>query len=524
MLRPYQRDSVDAINTEWQANRNKTLLVLPTGCGKTVVFSEIAKQTSEQNKRTMVIAHRYELLAQAQDKIKTFTGLDSALEKAEYHALESDELITVASVQTLTNDNRLNAYPSDYFSTIIIDEAHHVMSDSYQKVLNHFTNCNVLGCTASPDRSDKKNLGQYFDSLAYEYSLPQAIKDGYLVPLKAMTIPLKIDVSNVKQSQGDYQLGELGHALEPYLEQIADEMVNVCRDRKTLVFLPLIETSKKFCDLLNMRGLKAAEVNGESPNRDEILKEFHEGKFQVLCNSMLLTEGYDDPTIDCIVPLRCTKVRSLYYQCIGRGTRLHEGKKDCLILDFLWQTAKHDLCRPAVLIAKEEAVAKKITEKLEDGEQQDLLELEEICIRDVLQERENALAEELRKQRNKKRGLVDPLQYAYSIMDEDLSDYTPDFGWESKPITEKQLKTLEKFGINAESVKTIGHASMLIDKCMMRADMGLSTPKQIRFLEQRGFMHVGEWTNKQASNMIARISMNHWMIPLGVNPKEYKPS
>lgn len=523
MLRPYQEESIKAINSEWQQGRSKTLLSLPTGTGKTVVFSQIAKQTSDKNERTLILAHRYELLSQAQDKLKKFTGLDSALEKAEYHALDQDELITVASVQTLINDTRLNQFPSDYFKTIIVDEAHHVMADSYQKVLNHFNTCNVLGVSATPSRSDKKELGQYFDSLAYEYTLPQAIRDGYLVPLKALTIPLKIDVSGVKQSQGDYQLGDLGSALEPYLEQIADELAEVCKDRKTLVFLPLIETSKKFCHLLNVRGLKAAEVNGESPDREQILLDFRTGKYQILCNSMLLTEGYDDPSIDCIVPLRCTKVSSLFTQMIGRGTRLNEGKKDCLIVDFLWQTQKHDLCRPAVLIAKDEDVAKKITEKLEDGEAQDLLEIEEIAIKDVLEERENKLAEELRKQRNKKKNLVDPLQYAYSILDEDLSSYEPQFGFEVKPATEKQLDLLTKFGIDPDGVQNLGHASMLISKVMKRKEMKLSSAKQIRILERYGFEHVGEWTSEQANKLIKRIAANYWRVPFGIIPGEYRP-
>ena len=523
MLRPYQQESINAINHEWSIGRNKTLLVLPTGTGKTVVFSEIAKQTSDRNERTMVLAHRGELLEQAQDKIKLFTGLDSALEKADSYALESNELVTVASMQTLLNEKRLDQFPSDYFKTIIVDEAHHVLSDGYQRILNHFHNVNVLGCTATSDRGDRKNLGQYFDSLAYEYTLPQAIKDGWLVKLKAMTIPLKIDINNVKVSQGDFQVSDIGHALEPYLEQIADEMVSICKDKHTVVFLPLIETSKKFCHLLNVRGLKAAEVNGQSPDRNKILNDFANGKYQVLCNSMLLTEGWDCPITDCIVILRPTKVRSLMAQMVGRGTRLHEGKEDCLILDFLWQTQRHDLCRPAVLIAKEDAVSKKITEKLENGEEQDLIELEEISIRDVLQERENKLAEELRKQRNKKRGLVDPLQYAYSIMDEDLTSYEPTFGFETKPVTEKQLKVLENFGINADAVKTLGHASMLIDKVMLRNKQGLSTAKQIRKLESYGFQHVGNWSKEQASKMMARIAANHWMLPHGINPYDYRP-
>ena len=520
-LRPYQKEAVDSVFKEWDEGRRKTLLVQATGTGKTVVFSSIADVCNQLGENVMILAHRGELLQQAIDKMKAFAGIDCALEKAESTAIGSP--IIVASMQTLTNEKRLNAYPSNYFDTIIVDEAHHVMSDGYQKIMNHFPNAKVLGCTATADRGDRKSLGKYFDSMAYEYSLPQAIRDGYLSPLKAMTIPLNIDISNVKLSEGDYALGDLDHALDPYLEQIADEMANICKDKHTVVFLPLIETSKKFCQLLNVRGLSAAEVNGQSPDRDEILTDFANRKYQVLCNSMLLTEGWDCPIVDCIVCLRPTKVRSLYSQMIGRGTRLYPGKDHLLILDFLWMTSKHDLCRPASLFTTDEDVAKKASKRIQEEPQDLTEEFLAQCEKDVLMERENALAAELRKQRNKKRGLVDPLQYAFSIMDTDLTNYEPSFGFESLDPTDKQIDLLAKFGINGETVTSRGQASAIISAVMERKKNKLSTPKQIRFLESRGFMHVGEWTNEQASKMITRISNNRWMVPFGINPREYRP-
>lgn len=520
-LRPYQKKAIDSVFTEWGEGRKKTLLVQATGTGKTVVFSSIASELHRKGERIMILAHRGELLQQAIDKMERFTGVKCALEKAESSAV--GEPVVVASMQTLTNEKRLDAYPSDYFDTIIVDEAHHIMSDGYQKIMSHFPDTKVLGVTATADRSDKKSLGKYFDSMAYEYSLPQAIKDGYLSPLRAMTIPLNIDISNVKMSEGDYAAGDLGHALDQYLEQIADEMANICKDRHTVVFLPLIETSKKFCRLLNVRGLRAAEVNGQSSDRDEILNDFANGKYQVLCNSMLLTEGWDCPIVDCIVCLRPTKVRSLYSQMIGRGTRLYDDKDYCLILDFLWMTAKHDLCRPASLFTTDGDVAEKAAKRIQE-EPQDLTEefLAE-CEKDVLQERENALAAELRKQRHKKRGLVDPLQYAFSIMDKDLSDYEPSFGFELLEPTQKQKDLLANFGINGEQVTSRGQASAIISKVMERRNKHLSTAKQIRFLESRGFVHVGEWTNEQASKMITRIANNRWMVPYGIRPETYRP-
>lgn len=235
-LRPYQQEACDAILGEWKKGNRKTLLVLPTGTGKTVVFSKVAEDRVRNGQRVLILAHRGELLEQAEAKIQSFTGLGCALEKAEVTSLDSFYRITVGSVQTMMRQSRLMDFPSDFFGTIIVDESHHILAQSYQNVLNHFPAADVLGVTATPDRSDRKNLGVFFDSLAYEYTLPQAIKEGYLCRITAQTIPLNIDISRVGTSAGDYKTGELGEALDPYLERIADEMLKYCRDRKTVVF------------------------------------------------------------------------------------------------------------------------------------------------------------------------------------------------------------------------------------------------------------------------------------------------
>ena len=175
--------------------------------------------------------------------------------------------IAVGSVQSLQREKRLAQFDPDYFGTIIIDEAHHCITDGYQKILQHFPDAKVLGVTATPDRGDMRNLGEYFESLAYEYTLPKAIKEGYLSPIKALTIPLQLDLSGVSLQAGDFKAGEIATALDPYLYQIADEMEKYCQDRKTVVFLPLVKTSQKFRDILNEKGFQAAEVNGESKDR-----------------------------------------------------------------------------------------------------------------------------------------------------------------------------------------------------------------------------------------------------------------
>lgn len=523
-LRPYQQEAKDSIFEEWDKGVNKTLLVLPTGCGKTIVFAKVAEECVRRGSQVLILAHRGELLDQAADKIKTVTGLNCATEKAEETCLGSWFNITVGSVQTMMREKRLGQFPADYFKTIIIDEAHHCVSDSYQRVLQHFPDAKVLGVTATPDRGDMRNLGEYFESLAYEYTLPKAIKSGYLSPIKALTLPLKIDMSGVGIQAGDFKVGDIGTTLDPYLHSIADEMAKYCSDRKTVVFLPLVKTSQKFRDILNAKGFAAAEVNGDSQNRAEILADFDAGKYNVLCNSMLLTEGWDCPSVDCIVVLRPTKVRSLYSQMVGRGTRLHPGKDHLLLLDFLWMTERHELCHPADLICTDAEVSKQMTANLEDaGCPIDLEEAEKTAAEDVVAQREEALAKQLAEMKRRKKKLVDPVQFEMSIQAEDLSGYVPAFGWEMAPPSDKQKATLEKLGIMPDEIDNAGKATKLLDRLDKRRQEGLTTPKQIRFLEGRGFQHVGTWSFDAAKSMIDRIAASGWHTPRGVNPQEYVP-
>lgn len=524
-LRPYQQEAKEAIFEQWDSGVHKTLLVLPTGCGKTIVFAKVTEDCVRKGDRVLILAHRGELLEQAADKIRKSTRLGCAVEKAQQSCQGSWFRIVVGSVQTLMREKRLGQFPADYFNTIIIDEAHHCISDSYQRVLEHFPAAHVLGVTATPDRGDMRNLGQYFESIAYEYTLPKAIKEGYLSPIKALTIPLKIDMSGVSVQAGDFKAGDIGTALDPYLEVIAKEMEKYCQDKKTVVFLPLVKTSQKFRDILNSHGFQAAEVNGDSPDRAEILQDFESGKYNVLCNSMLLTEGWDCPSVNCIVVLRPTKVRSLYCQMVGRGTRLFPEKDHLLLLDFLWHTERHELCHPASLICENEEVAQKMTQNLEEnaGQAIDIEEAEKTASEDVVAQREEALAKQLDEMKRRKGQLVDPLQFEMSIQAEDLSGYVPAFGWEMAPPSDAQKKTLEKLGINAENIGNAGKASKLLDRLNKRKAEGLSTPKQIRQLEQRGFQNVGTWTFVQAKKLIDRIAANGWRTPRGIIPQEYRP-
>ena len=524
-MRPYQKEAETAILNEWKEH-DKTLLVLPTGCGKTIVFADVAKKRTEEG-NVLILAHREELLTQAADKIMRSCGLLCSVEKAEQSCLNSVERITVGSVQTLGTERRLARFRKDHFKTVIIDEAHHALADTYKRVLEHFDQAKVLGVTATPDRGDMKSLGEYFESLAYEYTLPEAIREGYLCPIRAKTIPLGIDVSSVKVQAGDYSVHDIGNVLEPYLEKIADRMVEECKGRHTVVFLPLVSIAQAFRDILNSKGLRACEVNGNSTDREEILADFQNGKYDVICNAMLLTEGWDCPIVDTIVVLRPTKIRSLYSQMVGRGTRLSPGKDHLLLLDFLWMTGKHKLVKPADIVCKKQEVAERVNNILDaTSEEYDLIETEERVANDIRTEREEALRRQLEEEQRRAKArtkLIDPLEFELSIMDEDLTDYVPMFAWEMAEPTEKQLEALEKFGISTETIDNKGLASKLLDKCFTRANMKLATVRQMQQLRKWGFHDVSLWSMEDASKIMGLLANNHWRLPYYINPETYVP-
>lgn len=857
------------------------------------------------------------MLNQAAEKIESMTGLKTAREKGQETAIGSESKIVIASIRTLQGDKRLNQFKRDEFGTIVVDEAHHIMADGYQKVMDYFKDAKVLGVTATADRGDKKDLGNYFDSIAYEYGIKQAVEEGYLCPLVAQTIPIDIDISNVKTSQGDYQLGELSTAIDPYLDEIAKQISNICRNRKTIIFTPLVETAKKMRDLLNKYGMNAAEIDGSTSDRGAVLKNFKENKFNVLTNPILLCldektevltsggfkgvddiswddeianwnfdnsvffakpkniikrdlekdenmisvesqminfrvtdkhnlvcldstrtkyikkeankvtirdifptcgiakpktfvlsdknskeyiptkkeissekynlkhrngyseeeaiveankrikerkslrylnpeelslaqcrfigfylaeghtqklirngvefrfsqaesypkiiewidnvlkemgihylkkykkidkkknpnkhnyfnyslcrgtgygpqarkglypiepylkrngtelfwglneeqfdallegywygdgdhkqalngfpksihlsetskellelfcaigscrgwrcsmftrkpnkskhniqyalsmqkgmkrhmnevtkikkekykkekvwcvttdsgniitrrngrvmvmgncEGYDEPSADCMVMLRPTQVRSLFCQAVGRITRLYPGKNNALILDFLWLTQKHNLIRPAALFNDDQDVIDAVTEEVNsNGGEVDLMMADRQARKRVIKQREESLARQLEEQRRKTAKFVDPLQFAYSVESQEIIQYQPMFKVDYKKPTKEQIEWLFDHGINADEIDSYGKAQRIKDTLMERYRRKLSTPKQIRFLEKRGFRRVGLWQFDQASEMIDKIANNNWFVPHGINPKTYVP-
>lgn len=513
--RAYQTAARVAIEREWE-RVNRTLLVLPTGTGKTVVFCGLASDIVARGGRVLILAHREELIRQAADKLERSTGLACAIEKADECAAGCMERVVVGSVQTLLSPARREALQTP--THIIVDEAHHCLSESYQSVLRHWESAKVLGVTATPDRGDMRELGQYFESLAYEYSLPQAIHDGYLCPIRAVTLPVQIDLTGQRPANGDWSSNQVASALDPYLPELTRLYAEHARDRKGLIFVPLCATGRKVVEALRSHGIRPYYCDGN--DRSQIAPWEADGPGSVMVNAMLLTEGYDHPPIDALAVWRFTKSRPFYAQMVGRGTRIFPGKDRLLLIDNLFLTEKHQLCRPAHLVAEDDEVAAAMTKREEKDAGG---ELDEAALaqakEDVVRDREAALAKKLAEMRHRKRDLVDPVQYAASIGAPELLGYAPVMGADAQPPTAAQIDALSKAGIFPGDVQHTGLADAVLAAVQRRKAAGFATPKQVRCLERYGWTRAGQMTYAGAQKLITRIAANGWRVPAGVVPQ-----
>lgn len=518
--RQYQTDSITSLREGWEDPevRNQ-LVVMATGCGKTVVFSLLAADEVTRGGRVLILAHTDELIDQAIDKFQRSTGLSAEKEKAGAYASRFARVV-VGSVQTMQGDLRLSSWPKDHFSIIVVDEAHRSLARGYQKILNHFAqgSAKVVGVTATADRGDKKTLGEFFHRVAYDYGLIPAVKDGWLVRPLVKTMPVQIDlqgVTSTASSEGyDLDRKQVGHRLAPFMDKIAQAIRAEIASEKVLLFLPSVETAQIMSQALITAGISSNWVCGDKnlcPDRAERVKGHKRGDFQALTNMAVLTEGYDDDSIRNIACLRATKIRSLYAQIVGRGTRplasivpqlnaatsaaervaliKNSAKPHIKILDFLWLYEKHDLCTPASLVTKDDRLAEMMV-----GKQGDLLEMEAQAEKDLLKK----LEDEVRKNSRKKSVFVDPLALATDLGDVELATYQPVTDHEAKEPTAEQLRILANNGIRTEAVKNRGHASALIGKILDRHKAGLCTVRQLNFLKKIG-IDASNWSKQRAT-------------------------
>jgi len=379
-LREYQDDAIQAVIAAVERKISRQLILLPTGCGKTIVFSALAKRL---NKRTLVIAHREELIEQAKEKFElVWPDADLGIVMADQDNPECQ--VVIASIQTAIRPRRLEALKQQNFELIIIDESHHAAADTYQKLVHElgFMESNpdklLVGVTATARRGDKLALNKVFQEIVYEASIGLMIRAGYLTDLKGLQISTEVDLSDISVIGGDFNIGQLADAVNTSSRNqvIVNSYFEHSPNKRAVAFCVDVQHSLDLAAAFTNAGIKAAAIYGdmEKDARREILRAFKAGKIQVLTNCNILTEGFDCPEIECLLMARPTKSQSLFIQMVGRGTRLYPGKEYCLVIDFC--DSRHDVCQLGTLLGKKMKDGQTITEAIEEQEREEKLQYE----------------------------------------------------------------------------------------------------------------------------------------------------
>jgi superfamily II DNA or RNA helicase len=539
-LRPYQLEAIEAVEREWNSVRS-TLLVLPTGAGKTVVFVEVARR---QHGRILVLAHREELIDQAVQKFEA-VGITAEVEKAERRAGKMNTSpVVVASVQTLRG-RRLRAWDPSAFSAVIVDEAHHAVAASYRNVLNYFGKAKVLGVTATPDRSDEIGLHNVFETTAYSLSILDLIDQGYLVDVKAKTIVVEdYDISAVKTrgggSKGDLIADQIEKALtsDKMLHSIAAPLVKEAAGRSVLVFMPGVQSSMDMRRILGgyVDPATVEHIDGATHpmQRTEIIGGFKKRNIQIVTNCMVLTEGFDAPNVEIIALCRPTKSRALFAQMVGRGTRPdpeNPAKKEMTLLNFVPEkTGSHQLANPIDILGGKDLefvdddVRALAEEALKEGmtPRQAMTRAErEMAERLIQQEIEEKAEKErvraLREARNQ-HVFVDA---SYQTDGYDLHGGTSFYeslpGWGMPLATPQQLDLLTRMGFQPHPHMTKSAAASMIGKGIERRKKGQCTPKQEKVLARAGLRT--DLSIKEASSVIDALVANRWQATAELKTK-----
>ena len=546
VLRPYQSAASDAIFTEWQ-ERDSTLVVMPTGGGKTVLFADVIRRVFPR--RALVLAHREELIFQARDKIQRVTGLRADVEMGDYRAeggLFGAARVVVSTIQTQRSGGdgggRMAKFDPQRFGVLIIDEAHHATSPSYRRVIDYYrTNpaLKVLGVTATPDRADEEALGQVFQSVAFDYEVLDAIHDGWLVPIEQQMVHVEgLDYSSIRTTAGDLNGGDLAAVLEAEknLQQMAAASLAIIGQRRALVFTASVKAAEMTAEIFNRhRANMASWVCGktEKEERRSVLAAFAAGKVQVVCNCGVLTEGFDDPGVEVVIMGRPTKSRSLYSQMVGRSTRPLPGvvdgpetaearraaiaasaKPSCLVVDFVGNAGKHKLVTSADILGgkvSDEAVELALGKAKQAGKAVNMTKALDEAEEEVKQQREQArLAEAARRAQ-----LVATARFTTQRVDPfDVLALEPGKarGWDNgRQLTEKQRSLLAKQGINPDGI-SFSEGKQLIAEIFRRWDGKLCSFKQAKVLRKYGCPTNVSFA--EASAIIDRLAMINWKRPV----------
>lgn len=546
-LRPYQADAFSAIMSGFESGVPSQLLVLPTGCGKTVLFSAVSKATIEAGGRVLILAHRGELIQQAANTLSGFE-LNPAIEMAGAHAMprftmssrtpgahmetlwgeevdpDSDPMCVVGSIQTFQG-RRLKAWPPGWFKLVVCDEAHHATADTYRRAIDHLQPDWYLGVTATWDRGDKTPIvgpNQVFQKLAFEYTITEAVKSGYLAPPSCVYLPTTVNLDDIRTVAGDLNARQLEKVITPAVGELVNAAIPYLRERRaSIIFTPDVGSADAVASAIaNLKdkdgkpcGVSAISVCGKDEDRADIIHDFKEGRYKVLVNCQLLTEGFDAPFVDTIVLMRPTKSRALAVQMIGRATRIYPGKEDCLILGYDFPTLKHKLVHPVEIFhgpgldPVDVDAAKRI---VNSGGESDLLKaIEKAAAK--RKERARLKVQAVESGSGRVGNKFDPLAFG----DHDFLEkphFSKDDAAFQRKATEGQVGVLTKFGFDAREVSewTRSRAGAVLDVMIKRAKLNMATKKQVDLLLKFGVTNAAELKMGEASALIDKIKSAGW--------------
>lgn len=527
-FRQYQVEAIDAVHREWEYGRKRTMIVMATGTGKTTVFGEIVRRHYERSrKRALVLAHRIELVRQAANRLRSL-GVECEIESGESRASPLGCMFgsgaVVATVQTLRS-RRLASWPRDSFGLIVVDECHHATAEQYTSIIDHFSDALVLGVTATPDRGDGVALGTVFDSVAYSYSIEDGIRDGYLCDLRCIVIDMDcVSLEGAKvtrQEHGrDFRVEDLDRILgvDKALHAIAAPLVEQAGSRQTIVFTPSVAVAHELARTIAAYSgpSKVASLDGSSTPeyRAHVLSQYARGEVQYLVNCALFTEGFDAPNTSCVAIARPTLSRALYAQMVGRGTRIAEGKTDCLVIDFCPSNSQHSLSSLTDIFdgkSLPEPVKRKRDEYVRSG----------VSVKEATEKaKEWAKEQEERRQKDAERSRVvvkakyEAVSRHWSLEKECGIDASMR---KAPPATKEQIERMARLKIEISPGETMATASAKIREVSRRMRAGLCTLKQARLLAKYGLPTNMKF--EEAKSAIDAIAGNGWSLPAWLRAK-----
>lgn len=380
-LRSYQREAIDAVKREWDKYPD-VLGVAATGAGKTMIFLQLLYEVlAGTNQRGLILCHREELVKQPYERIANHwkewlphVGIVKAEENQPHRQL------VIATVQSLHAKRLQTLLYYGKIDYMIIDECHHATADSYLELYAGLKKANPqlrhLGVTATPQRADDIGLVTVYQKNAFAITIDYLIKEGYLVPIKGLEIATGTSLRGVRKTGNDLNAGQLKNAFElsNVFELVVESYIKYATGRKAIAFTVSVEGAHDLAQSFNDKGISAAAIDGTTPKeeRRRILAAFSRGEYMVLTNCAVLTEGFDQPDIGCVMMVRPTVNRSLFVQCVGRGLRTAPGKEDCLVLEFA-PSAGHNLATLGDVLGLPKEVIEASRQKAEDGEEGEVI-------------------------------------------------------------------------------------------------------------------------------------------------------